>query len=970
MRDTPMDPVNDNDEALILISQLVNGCNRPCGGGSMSPSIYDTAWLAMIQRHTDGKSCWLFPECFQYLLRTQLEDGGWPSYASQVDGILNTMASLLALLKHSADFQQSPRLNSVWNSEARINGAKDSLQIQLEHWNLELCDHVGFEILTPSLLTLLGQHGVTFTFPGKKLLLELNQNKLSRFDTRDFYTNSKTTTLHSMEAFIGKIDFDRVSHHKTAGAFMGSPASTAAYLMSCSTWDSDAESYLRTVITEGTGRGNGGVPCAFPTNIFEITWVTSTLLQAGFTVDSLGSYNIKILAGVLESELKNTKGVVGFDADDTAKAILTLNLLGIQMSAEAMISTFESRTHFKTYPGERTPSFSANCNVLNALLHASEPSCYSAQIWKTATFVCKSFMRSTIKDKWNISSQYSILVLAQALRKLLVLWDQEILPNPPETLLKEDVPVVLIQILNRTLCRQNPDGSWGNSGSYEETAYALLTLVDASKLPWTTYLDNHVRLSIELGQNFLLRYRQNWGDASYTWVEKVSYKSSVLSKAYCIAANKAAILYPSIDCSWSSNAKSLAEFQTEKINKFTKFFSRLPLFAGEPVWRLQASIIESHLFLPRLRRIRLDIFPRKDMEEDKYLEYIPLTWTACNNSAGSLFETDLLWDMMVISMLNYQADEFMETIAGIENTTTQNDVRQIIYSIYSASVKRTCSEFTTSADVTLSSGDEVPSPRSSEDLQLVEDKNHAFSGEGNPDRSILSVEITLRRFADHVLQNPWVATASTASQNELAGHLKDFLLAHVAHSADNAQFLQQQQLESHQTFSAGTAFYDWLHHTSAVNTSCPYSFAWLACRIGEGKESFPDAITKYLARDLAVHLAAMCRMYNDYGSIARDRAEGNLNSVDFSEFAGNGARHENSCEASNGSKSWEEENLEMKKKSLIELAEYERSCVLATKERLVPLVSERVADIFNVFINVTDLYGQIYVARDIASRMR
>ena len=30
----------------------------------------------------------------------------------------------------------------------------------------------------------------------------------------------------------------------------------------------------------------------------------------------------------------------------------------------------------------------------------------------------------------------------------------------------------------------------------------------------------------------------------------------------------------------------------------------------------------------------------------------------------------------------------------------------------------------------------------------------------------------------------------------------------------------------------------------------------------------------------------MCRMYNDYGSVARNRAEGNLNSVDFPEFAG------------------------------------------------------------------------------------
>lgn len=67
----------------------------------MSPSIYDTAWVSIISRITAHGTHWVFPECFQYVLDTQQEDGSWQSYSSQVDGILNTAASLVALMKHS-----------------------------------------------------------------------------------------------------------------------------------------------------------------------------------------------------------------------------------------------------------------------------------------------------------------------------------------------------------------------------------------------------------------------------------------------------------------------------------------------------------------------------------------------------------------------------------------------------------------------------------------------------------------------------------------------------------------------------------------------------------------------------------------------------------------------------------------------------------------------------------------------------
>ena len=67
----------------------------------MSASVYDTAWLSMVQKPgIDGiTGTWLFPECFEFIIEQQLPSGGWESDAATVDGILNTAAALLSLKK-------------------------------------------------------------------------------------------------------------------------------------------------------------------------------------------------------------------------------------------------------------------------------------------------------------------------------------------------------------------------------------------------------------------------------------------------------------------------------------------------------------------------------------------------------------------------------------------------------------------------------------------------------------------------------------------------------------------------------------------------------------------------------------------------------------------------------------------------------------------------------------------------------
>jgi hypothetical protein len=426
--------------------------------------------------------------------------------------------------------------------------------------------------------------------------------------------------------------------------------------------------------------------------------------------------------------------------------------------------------------------------------------------------------------------------------------------------------------------------------------------------------------------------------------------------------------------------------------KMVQFFSRIPLFSQMPNWKLKASLIESYLFLPQLRQVRLDIFPRKEMAEDKYLEYIPFTWTGCNNLGTTQLATATLWDMMVISMLNYQADEYMEAVVGIQLQHNLTPIRALIVRICQTSEATRPLDVSRKPSHPTSKFNDQPSDLAMPTDDTILDRNASL---GPAD-----TEQVLAQFVNHVLTHPKVRCSPFAVQRQLRHELATFLLAHVEQIEDNARFARQQHRA---VFASPTrTYFDWVRTTSADHTSCPYSFVFYTCLVGKpGQEIFATVSTKYLAQDLARHLATMCRQYNDYGSITRDHAERNLNSVNFPEFHGDGLGRagvngdkRNGAQVSvaqmDGSQSGGVQtnraasNVEANccdngvaavlerraKKDLLWLAEYERECMRMAMRRLERRVGDSAMTALRLFVNVTDLYGQIYMSRDIASRMK
>ncbi|KAI0008534.1 Copalyl diphosphate synthase [Xylariaceae sp. FL0662B] len=947
-----------NFEAISLIEEALEGYHPQYGSGSMSCAVYDTAWVSLVTKNIEGKKQWLFPECFQYLLDTQKEDGSWgpADTGSQIDPILNTAASLLSLRRHSVE---SLQLCCDTSLETRIKTATLSLRSQLSEWCVSRTTHVGFEVIVPTLLKLLEKEdqSTVFDFPGRAELERISAIKFSKLKPELLYGPTKLTALHSLEAFIGKIDFDQVAHHKTHGSMMGSPSSTAAYLMNVSQWDDEAEDYLRHVIKSGSGQGNGAMPSAYPSTHFEYTWILSTLLRSGFTASDLESPALEEMVQRLACAFLEEDGMIGFapdlvpDIDDTAKGIISLNKLGRPASPEKIVERFEAESHFRTYPLERDPSFSANCNALSAFLCQPDVSRYTTQIVKAVRFLCDYAWKSDgkIKDKWNLSYLYSSLLLAETLVDLLVLVEQDGLTELLGQELQSKVIIILFRTCFRTLLDQRADGSWNQS--IEETAYGVLILCEARRVCFIHDLRIEIDSSIRSGVAFIESIPVR--PLNYIWVEKVTYASPLLSQCYIVAAMKAS----SSEVGMRVGTSLRVKVSQITIQRYVKLLKKTGLFSSIPDWEIYGSMIEAILFQPLVQICNPNIFPSQVMGQSKYLDLIPLTWTSCSNRSRVFVSASFIYDMIIISFLNYQADEFMESIAEPIFLGRTAELRDLIdRAIFEqGTINRDVGPCIPDMTAAYINGCESSKVQKGEHKMLDSESQQIFA--------------TLSQFIAHVLHHPSVLPASPWDRECVKRELRTFLLAHATQAEDNARFIQFRREE--RTYTTATeSFFRWVNTTSADHTSCPYSFAFVGCLLSTlkgGGESFDTVDTKYLSASLCRHLSTMCRMYNDHGSVRRDNAEGNLNSINFPEFQ--------------RVRTTLSDLTDVKKEALFRLAEYERSCVNQALNRLVSESTspdgrspgekernERQMAIWKMFCDVTDLYGQIYVVRDITNQ--
>ncbi|PYI24701.1 hypothetical protein BO99DRAFT_448377 [Aspergillus violaceofuscus CBS 115571] len=443
----------------------------------------------IINKSGDG-SGWLFPESFAYLLESQGSDGGWdplqqstrslgyPNSLWLTDCIIHSLAALLALCRHARGPDPPADVSPIL-------GARSFLHQKLSIWTLEDITHLGFELLMPVHLLLLQEEGIKFEFPSKVKLFRKFQ-EASAVDLDWLYDEAPCQVpLFSLEAYIGKLDFSRLSHLPTSSGVAASPASTAAFLIHFPRWSAQCEAYLRRIVIRGPGKGNGSVPRVFPLELFEPTWVLATLLEVGFTKEHLGAAQVDLLLQFLYRNLKDD-GVIGatkaffLDAEDTSRALMLLNLNGYNLSPVSLVTRFEVEDCFATFDtkiSKHVKSISVNGNMLYSLPQYPTPSTIVPQIEKVARFLCKQWRTHSteIQDHWNISFYYTLMRIAQPLALLMSAHSQNRLSLSLD-LFQGLAPDCLQGIRTLILAHQHADGTWGRLPCPEETAYAVVAL--------------------------------------------------------------------------------------------------------------------------------------------------------------------------------------------------------------------------------------------------------------------------------------------------------------------------------------------------------------------------------------------------------------------------------------------------------------------------------------------------------------
>ncbi|UPL02961.1 hypothetical protein LCI18_013895 [Fusarium solani-melongenae] len=504
------------------------------------------------------------------------------------------------------------------------------------------------------------------------------------------------------------------------------------------------------------------------------------------------------------------------------------------------------------------------------------------------------------------------------------------------------VGLSLFQACLRIMLEQSENGSWG--GFREQTCYALLALAQARRVCLFNEIQAELQSCIERGSRWLKSCSLHSQDL--TWTSKTAYEVAFVAEAYKLAALRAAL--PNNSPGTIGHSLN-SVYVSADLERQIGLVRKTALFSSLEEWQVRSSMIESSFFVPLLQAQRLEIYPRDNasLSEDRYLSIIPFTWVGCKNRSLVFASTSWLYDMMLLSLLGYQTDEFMKAVIGPlfrEGGKLHEVIDHII-------------------DSTISGSAQSESGRKDEldDFSVVEKANgHDTSGHHKTALVLEEIKAPLARFANHVLNHEAVLRSSRWDRENLHQEFRAFMHAHATQLEDNAIFAQQQDGD---TFTSPTqSYYEWVCTTGGNHVACAYSFAFSNCLIsaslGRGKEMFPTVTQKYLATAVTRHLTTMCRMYNDFGSMARDSAERNINSMHFPEFSPSNNTSNN--------------GIDTRKQRLIELAEYEHACLIQTLEKLTCINSNEVGKlrIVRLFCDVTDLYDQLYVIKDLSSRLK
>ncbi|SEK89559.1 prenyltransferase/squalene oxidase repeat-containing protein [Nonomuraea pusilla] len=474
--------------------------------GQVSPSVYETGRLVTLAPWLVGHR-----ERVAYLLARQRADGSWgaPDGYALVPTLSATEALLAAAARGEGD---TARLRQA--AEAGLRALRPLLEQASE-----LPDTPAIELIVPSLVALVNEHGL-----GEPLPLPAGMDTTRLGLVRRLLESGgepPQKLLHVLEVAGGGTGAAAV-RPTAIGTVGASPAATAAWLERL--WPggaapADSADSARRHLEAVATRYGGPVPVGLPITVFERGWVLSWLARAGVPVDVPPEMTADLRAAIGPHGTPAGAGLPA-DADTTSVALYALALLGMPCEPEPL-SVFDTGRHFCTWQGEDGRSVSVNAHVLDALgayvrARPAAREAYGPVMERVAGWLAAGQgPDGSWSDRWHASPYYATLSCALALGEF---------GGPGYA------PAVLAA-REWVLTTQRDDGSWGRwTGMPEETAYAVQTLLLGGPTP-----DNRHKEAALRGAAFL-RQVDDFSDYPPLWHDKDLYSPTAIVRAAVLAA--------------------------------------------------------------------------------------------------------------------------------------------------------------------------------------------------------------------------------------------------------------------------------------------------------------------------------------------------------------------------------------------------------------------------------------------------
>lgn len=463
-------------------------------------TVYDTCWAARLTNE-DGSLA--YPHLLQALIERQHPDGSWGSRVPYVhDRVLSTLAVVLLLRR----FGHRKRDREQCSAGERYICRK---ACDLEH---DVHPTVGFEMILPALLKEGRELGLDLPYAQLQRYETLRAEKLSVLPDRLFKT--RTTALHSLEAFPDRFDSDDASSLLLEdGSMAGSPSATAWFLGRVADWRTrypQSTAYLEDLLR----LNDAGLPAMAPCGIFARTWVLYYLHSGGLLASrkDLSRPHHEYLLDHWHPDGVGFSSAMFPDSDDTSMTLLALHRAGYEVDGTPLLA-YERDEHFAVFEHELQPSISANLHILEALETFPKHARRRVRDKIIDYVLAERQPGGYWGDKWHGSIYYPT---SQALMALL--------PHTPNR---------MGNTLNWILSTQRTDGSWGQyAPTVEETALVLLALLLYQRAGWSL-----PEQPLRLAARYLLS-KEGPFEQGYTelWTAKVLYAPPSIIRSVTLAA--------------------------------------------------------------------------------------------------------------------------------------------------------------------------------------------------------------------------------------------------------------------------------------------------------------------------------------------------------------------------------------------------------------------------------------------------